>query len=208
MATRHQAERRRGARSERKRAGRRHPERAAALSAPPEPAPPPPRTISESEADERVRGFLHERFGAEASRLRLMPLAGDASMRRYYRLQDDDDTVIAVYPEPIDSEQNPFVVVRHLMAGWGIPVPEILAVDGARGVLLLEDLGDLTLKEILKTASAETRAELYRQALDQLVRLQAESGRGQQRAVCFQIAFDFEKLSWELHLFLKNFLEA
>jgi aminoglycoside/choline kinase family phosphotransferase len=204
-----QAERRRDTRSQRKRTGRRKPERAAAFSAFPEPPPLRPLVISESEADQRVRGFLQARFGSLSPRLRLVPLAGDASTRRYYRLlQDQGGAVIAVYPEPIDTEQNPFVVVRQLMAGWSIPVPEILAVDGERGVLLLEDLGDLTLQEQLKTVSEETRTELYRQALDQLVRLQGESARGPQRAVCFQIAFDFEKLSWELHFFWKNFLEG
>jgi aminoglycoside/choline kinase family phosphotransferase len=49
---------------------------------------------------------------------------------------------------------------------------------------------------------------LYRQALDQLVVLQRESVSVPQRADCFQIAFDFEKLSWELHFFWKHFLEA
>jgi aminoglycoside/choline kinase family phosphotransferase len=204
-----QAERRGKARSQRSRTGRRRPEREAAFSAFPEPPPLRPLILSESEADERVRGFLQERFGSASSPMRLVPLAGDASTRRYYRLlQEGDGAVLAVYPEPIDAEQNPFVVVRHLLAGWGIPVPEIVDVDGPRGVLLLEDLGDLTLQEQLKTASEETRAELYRQALDQLVRLQGESARGAQRAVCFQIAFDFEKLSWELHFFWKNFLEG
>ena len=40
------------------------------------------------------------------------------------------------------------------------------------------------------------------------MRLQRESASGAQRAVCFQIAFDFEKLAWELHFFWKNFLEG
>ena len=36
----------------------------------------------------------------------------------------------------------------------------------------------------------------------------ARRRRGPQRAACFQIAFDFEKLSWELHFFWKHFLEG
>ena len=209
MAAKQQAERRRDARSGPPRTGRRRPEREATLSAFPEAPPLPPLLISESEADQRVRGFLRERFGAAARRVRLVALAGDASTRRYYRLlHEEGHAVIAVHPEPIEPEQHPFVLVRHLMAGWGIPVPEILAVDGERGVLLLEDLGDLTLQEQLKRVGEGPRTELYRQALDQLVRLQGESARGPQRALCFQIAFDFEKLSWELHFFWKHFLES
>jgi aminoglycoside/choline kinase family phosphotransferase len=116
--------------------------------------------------------------------------------------------VLSVYPEPIDAEQHPFLVVRQLMAGWGLPVPEVLKVDGPRGVLLLEDLGDQTLQERVDVVGEEAQAELYRQALDQLVVLQRESVQGAQRAVCFQIAFDYEKLAWEMHFFWKNFLEG
>jgi aminoglycoside/choline kinase family phosphotransferase len=209
MPTKQPAERRNSARSQRTRTGRRRPEREQAFTAFPEPPPLPPLVISEAEADERVGQFLAERLKGSAQDARLQALAGDASTRRYYRLfKPDGAAVIAVYPEPIEAEQHPFVVIRQLLAAWGVPVPEILAMDGDRGVLLLEDLGDLTLQELLKTASESTRTEMYRQAIDQLVRLQGESLRGPQRAVCFQIAFDFEKLSWELHFFWKNFLEG
>src|SRR5262249_57178565 len=75
-------------------------------------------------------------------------------------------------------------------------------------ILLHEDLGDLSAREALKDATAADREELYRQALDQLVVLQREAGRAPQRAICFQIAFDFEKLSWEMHFFWKHFLEG
>jgi aminoglycoside/choline kinase family phosphotransferase len=200
------SERRARARSARQRVGRRHAERQEARRALP---PPAPLVISDSEADQRIRGFLRERMGEGASGVQLQPLAGDASTRRYFRLlHGGRAAVIAVYPEPLQAEDNPFVVVRHLMAGWNIPVPEIVAEDGPRGILLLQDLGDLTLQEQLKTCDEGTRTELYRQALDHLVLLQRESLRGAQRAVCFQIAFDFEKLAWELHFFWKNFLEG
>ena len=60
----------------------------------------------------------------------------------------------------------------------------------------LEDLGDVTLQEALREASAaRARRDYYAQALDQLVRLQREAAQGPQGASCFQIAFDIEKLS-------------
>ena len=36
----------------------------------------------------------------------------------------------------------------------------------------------------------------------------SEAERAPQRAVCFQVAFDIEKLSWELHYFVKHFVEG
>jgi hypothetical protein len=71
-----------------------------------------------------------------------------------------------------------------------------------------EDLGDLTLQAALPETNPAQMRDHYRQALDQLVRLQREAAQGPQGASCFQIAFDFEKLSWELHFFWKHFLEA
>ncbi len=186
------SERRVESRSTRPRRGRRGPE--------PPPAPPVgapgPAFAGDPSPDQRVSDFLAERFGSRVRDLRLIPLSGDASTRRYYRLIDGDDhSVISLNPEPFHAEQLPFIVIRNLMAGWGLPV-------------LQEDLGDLSLQEALKEASPSRREELYRQALDQLVVLQREAARAPQRAICFQIAFDFEKLSWEMHFFWKHFLEG
>jgi aminoglycoside/choline kinase family phosphotransferase len=142
-------------------------------------------------------------------RVAVHPLSGDASTRRYYRLREGQGTcILALHVEPFDTEQLPFVVMRHLMSGWGIPVPAILGDDGPRGILLLEDLGDVTLQEALRESTALQREEFYRTAVDQLVTLQREASRSPQRAPCFQVSFDIEKLSWELHYFLKHFLEG
>jgi len=157
--------------------------------------------------DGRVAEYLADRFGGRD--VKVWPLSGDASTRRYYRIAVDGElTVLSLNPEPFDASELPFVVIRNLMAAWGLPVPEIRDMEGSLGILLLEDLGDLTLQEALKGAGPAKKTELYRQALDQLVVLQREAARASQRAVCFQVAFDFEKLSWELHFFWKHFLEG
>ena len=154
----------------------------------------------------RVRAFLAERPGPP---LEIAPLSGDASTRRYYRtLGRGASEVFAAYPEPFVPDELSFLDVRTLLAGYGVPVPEVREVDGPRGIVVLEDLGDLTLQEALKDAGEARRAGLYREAAGQLVRLQRESGRGTRRAACFQVAFDVEKLSWELHYFLKHFVEG
>jgi aminoglycoside/choline kinase family phosphotransferase len=157
-----------------------------------------------------VQAFLEERRGrTSASAVAVAPLSGDASTRRYFRLAESAGTrVLALYPEPFVAAELPFLSVGELLAQWGLPVPAVLDENGGRGILVLEDLGDLTLQEVLRDASPARREELYREALEELARLQRESGRGAQRAPCFQIAFDIEKLSWELHYFLKHFVEG
>lgn len=160
-------------------------------------------------AETAVRRFLKDRAGAPAGGARIEAMAGDASTRRYFRVHGaGGTTVIALYPEPFDAATSPFVVVHGLLAGWGVPVPRILEADGARGVVWLEDLGDETLQTQVAGVDPNGLRDFYRQALDQLVRLQREAAQGSLGASCFHIAFDFEKLSWELHFFWKHFLEA
>jgi N-acetylmuramate 1-kinase len=157
----------------------------------------------------RLAEFLQARHGGRAAEIEVVPLSGDASTRRYFRVRDGGETrVLSLYPEPFDPSELAFMVVGDLLAGYGLPVPAVLDHDGARGLVVLEDLGDLTLQEALRVADDQEREELYAQALDQLGCLQREAERGPQRAGCFQIAFDLEKLSWELHYFLKHFVEG
>jgi len=166
-------------------------------------------TASRPLVEPRLEAFLAERYGARSSGLEVEPLSGDASTRRYFRLRDGAATsVLALYPEPFAAASSPFVVIRGLLAGWGLPVPEILDHDGPRGVLRLEDLGDVTLQEALAGASAAQRLGFYREALTQAARLQREATRNGGHGPCFEIAFDIEKLSWELHYFLKHFVEG
>jgi aminoglycoside/choline kinase family phosphotransferase len=166
-------------------------------------------TASRAALEPRLEAFLAERYGVRASALEVELLSGDASARRYFRVKDGAATsVLALYPEPFETASSPFVAIRRLLANWGLPVPEILDHDGARGVLLLEDLGDVTLQAALPGASAGQRVAFYREALEQLARLQREATKSGGGAGCFEIAFDIEKLSWELHYFLKHFVEG
>ncbi len=104
-------------------------------------------TPAASSDDPRLAAFLRQRFGAQAERLRLTALAGDASTRSYYRVAHGDETcVLALYPEPLPDGPLAFLDVQRLLAQWGLPVPEVLACDRARGIMLQSDLGDLSLQ--------------------------------------------------------------
>jgi hypothetical protein len=167
-------------------------------------------TVDGLSVDERVQGFLAERFSS-ACDLRLVALGGDASTRRYFRLvHAGESSVLALYPEPFESAALPFLRVQALMASFGLPVPSVRDHDLRRGVVLLEDLGDRCLQQVLAEASDHDRRELYRQALQQLARLQREAARGPaaSRPPCYELAFDEEKLTAELDFFQRHFLEA
>jgi aminoglycoside/choline kinase family phosphotransferase len=142
---------------------------------------------------------------------RVVPLTGDASDRRYFRLLRPEmpSQVLAVHPGAIDFEDLPFVNVARLLGAMPVPVPKILGHSDALGIIALEDLGDVTLQAHLGAATPSEHNALYRQAVSLIATLQR---RGAELVspdyVSFGIAFDVEKLTWELQFFLKHFLEG
>ena len=155
-----------------------------------------------------------ERFLAEAGLdggARVVPLTGDASDRQYFRVlfRDAPSQVIAVHPGPIAFDTLPFVNVARLLAAMPVPVPRILRHADALGIIALEDLGDVTLQAHVGAAPAAEHAAVYREAVGFIATIQR---RGRELAspawVPYGVAFDVEKLTWELQFFTKHFLEA
>lgn len=95
-------------------------------------------------------------------------LAGDASLRKYYRLTDPrkGSAVLMDAPPPEDPER--FCVIARFLKDKGLHAPEILASDFEDGWVLLEDFGDMTYTQALKEGSEE---ELYATAVDTLIEL-------------------------------------
>src|SRR4051812_15669851 len=167
------------------------------------------RTADGADVRSRIDTYLNQ-VGL-ASRAKVVPLTGDASDRRYFRvfLHDEPAQVIAVHPAAIEFDALPFVNVARLMAAMPVPVPRILGHSDGLGVIALEDLGDVTLQAHLGAASPGEHDALYREAV---VLIQALQRRGAELTsneyLPYRIAFDVEKLTWELHFFLKHFLEG
>jgi aminoglycoside/choline kinase family phosphotransferase len=158
--------------------------------------------------DERVDRYLRD-TGADG--VRVVPLTGDASDRRYFRVikADGGSFVLAAHTGPIEMATLPFANVARLLQEMPLPVPAILGHSDALGILALEDLGDITLQAHLGAASAAEHADLYRQAVA-LIELMQRRGAALQgdRWLPYGLAFDVEKLTWELNFFVRHFLEA
>ena len=99
-----------------------------------------------------------------------LPLAGDASFRRYYRLARNGKSAVLMDAPPPQEDVGPFVAVAGLLRGLGFSAPEVLAEDRGHGFLLLEDFGDDTYTRLLARGADEPA--LYRLAVDTLVALQ------------------------------------
>ena len=99
-----------------------------------------------------------------------LPLAGDASFRRYYRLARNGKSAVLMDAPPPQEDTHPYVVVAALLREFGFSAPEVLAEDHDQGFLLLEDFGDDTYTRLLGRGADEPA--LYALAVDTLVALQ------------------------------------
>lgn len=171
---------------------------------------PADRRIPDGDVRARIDQFLEE-TGLAARGAKVVPLTGDASDRRYFRVlvRHEPSQVLAVHPGAIEFERLPFVNVSRLLGAMPVPVPRILGHSDPLGIIALQDLGDVTLQAHLGAASPGEHAALYRQAVTLVEALQR---RGAELAapdyVPYGIAFDVEKLLWELQFFTKHFLEG
>ncbi|HUR32445.1 MAG TPA: phosphotransferase [Vicinamibacterales bacterium] len=158
----------------------------------------------------RIARYL-ETAGLAGRNPRILPLTPDASDRRYFRVRLDDapPLVLAVYAGPIEFATMPFANVADLLQRMDLPAPAVLAHADALGIVAQEDLGDVTLQAHLGADRVSDHLPLYREAVTLIHRLQ-EGGRrlASPSWVPFTLAFDVEKLTFELNFFQQHFLEG
>jgi aminoglycoside/choline kinase family phosphotransferase len=99
----------------------------------------------------------------------ILPLAGDASPRRYFRIRSGGKSAVLMDAPP-PEELDPFLDIAAHLLDRGFSPPRPLAVDRAKGLLLLEDFGDDRVTPLLQR-EPERELEVYEQAVDILARL-------------------------------------
>jgi aminoglycoside/choline kinase family phosphotransferase len=168
---------------------------------------------------------VRDAFGTAADVARAEPLHGDASTRRYVRLHlrgAGIDSAVAMLlgegrfapgsdelGEGEASAELPFVNVGRWLAAHEFPVP-VLYADRARedGVLLLEDVGDVTLWGAVEAEPARTEP-LFAAAVDLLAQLQVAGARhADPRCVAFGRRFDGALAGAELEHFVDHGIET
>jgi aminoglycoside/choline kinase family phosphotransferase len=100
------------------------------------------------------------------------PLAGDASFRRYFRVQLADRTAVLMDAPPDKEDSRPFLAIGNYLHQLGFSAPQPLAVDLDQGLILLEDYGDARVNPVL-AADASAEHDIYAAAVDILAALHA-----------------------------------
>ena len=168
------------------------------------------RTTDGVQLRERIDRYLEE-SGLGGPNPRVVPLTGDASDRRYFRIipSDGPSIVLALHAGPIEFASLPFARVAELFQMIPLPVPGVLGHSDELGIIALQDLGDVTLQAHLGASSPVEHAALYRQAvtlIEQLQRRGADLESDQYPP--YRVAFDVEKLTWELEFFATYFVQG
>ncbi len=169
-------------------------------------------TLEAALRDQVAKATGRPQDGAPVRRLK-----GDASNRSYLRVGTwPDSLVVMVMPQQARASEEaagavvpaelPFQDVHRYLTRLGVRVPSILRYDEPAGMMVLEDLGDVTLEKALEKTSAET---LYGSAVDLLARLRtAAEANPDAQSIAFRRGFDEELYLWELHHFREWGLEA
>jgi N-acetylmuramate 1-kinase len=152
----------------------------------------------------------------------LRPLAGDASNRRYYRLDvaggPPHSLILMQLAEPEGFKQSEeavsgalhqiaelqFLNILAHLAKAGVAVPTLHYYDQTAGLLYLEDFGDVTLAEAVGKTEGPAIEARYRQAINVLVQMQVKATTpADPGCLAFHRSFDVPLLMWEFDHFLE-----
>ena len=133
-------------------------------------------------------------------------LTGDASTRRYYRIETDQDSFVSCLSEVKESvESSDFLNVQNVLNTNGVRVPRIIDQNITKGYMLQEDLGNQTfLSHISTKVSAEEIYSEYKKVIDSLIQIHEIK-----RDSTFnwgKLEFDVEKFLFEMNFTKKYFL--
>jgi aminoglycoside/choline kinase family phosphotransferase len=141
----------------------------------------------------------------------IVPLAGDASTRSYYRVRLPGgaiarSVVVMRYPDEVPpGGELPFLNVHRYLLRSGIPVPAALRHDPEAKLLFLEDAGDTMLEDSVRVRGTAACLPLYEQCVEILVRIQSDGTRSLDgSAIPARLAFDLKKFGEEIDFFFAH----
>ena len=167
--------------------------------------------------------FTLVQIGFPLTKLTIEALPGDASNRNYHRLhlkgvgvpaslilmeladpEGFKKTEEKVLHSDIPITDLPFINILNHLSQTGVAVPKLYHYRKKSGWLFLQDLGDETMDKRLKDNNWGVNQDVYRMALDELVKIQLNATRHQRSGcIAFGRAFDAPLLMWEFDHFLE-----
>ena len=140
-----------------------------------------------------------------------LPTSG--SNRKYYRLQQNNMSLIGVCGESVE-ENNSFIYLAKHFHQNGLNVPKIIAVSDDKTYYLQQDLGDTILFDSIKGGrltgvfSLEEK-ELLHKTISKLAEFQVKGANNLNFDKCYPLPeFNRRSVLWDLNYFKYNFLKT
>lgn len=137
-----------------------------------------------------LQQFLNPHF--KEDEYQLAAITGDASFRRYFRVNTGDQSYIVMDSDPDKLDNKPYIELNKVFSQHGFKLPKILQADEKQGFFLLSDLGNTHLADLL---GDEDRTLHYKH----LIKLSAQWA--QIPPAQYMKVFDGEFLQFELSIF-------
>ncbi len=167
--------------------------------------------MTQSQVTESLRELFTRHTGSAPTSIVERPSSG--SNRRYFRLKNDDTSIIGVIGTCKD-ENEAFIYIDEHFENRGLPVPKVLAVSNDHMSYIQEDLGDCLLFNAIEKGrethcfSPEER-ELLEKTITRLPEIQFSGAVGLNFSKCYPPEeFDMRTIMWDLNYFKYCFLKA
>ena len=145
--------------------------------------------------------------GKEPASVDVLPQSG--SERRYFRLHENDQSVIGTYGANI-KENETFIYFSNHFRKKNLPSANILAVNDDISAYLQEDFGDVSLLKILEAEGFTDRVYAhFKKSLEYLAELQVKGDDGLNYNLCLtNTEFGKQAIMADLLYFKYYFLDA
>ncbi len=151
----------------------------------------------------------------------LIKLAGQASYREYFRATFSDEKSVIIMKMPVGAssvaeeitkatkqiDELPFINIANYLKEIKLPVPQILGYFPKDGILVLQDLGDVSFEQkIIENPSQ--RLAFYKNAVELLVKFKTATNKNKdENCIAYHRKFEPELLEWELNHFVEYGIE-
>lgn len=142
--------------------------------------------------------------------LELIPMSAHASARRLVRVKSASRSIVGVEFHNL-AENRAFISFARHFRSFGLPVPEIFAVSDDESAYLQEDLGDLTLYDLLQAERdayggvSQRVTGIYEEVVRQLSYFQIEGSRGIEYSLCVEsLCYDKNAMLYDCNRFMQE----
>ncbi len=153
-----------------------------------------------------ISDFLRQHGIDEKADIHLAGMAG--SRRAYYRMRQGKVSFIILVSPPDDQDFGRFLRITQFYRLMDFPVPRVYCIDDPSQQVVLEDLGDISLGDLIRTKPDET-LEAYQKVMMTLLDLQTRCYQRQDESPDIHSrVFGIPELLWESNYFLTQYWEG